>query len=60
MFDTGTRPRLCSFKADARSRSLLEELALVHHYTAVYVAIYTQIPTQLHGVYVSGINECLE
>lgn len=60
MFDTGTRPCLWLFKANARSCSLPEELALVHHYAAIYVAIYTQIPTQLHSAYVSGINECLE
>lgn len=53
VFDTGTRPRLCLFKANTRSRSLPKELAQVHHYAAVCVAIYTQIPTQLHGVYFS-------
>lgn len=54
MFDTGTKPHLRLFKANARSRSLPEELALVHRCAAVYVATYTHIPTQLHGACVSG------
>lgn len=46
MFDTGTRSRICLSEDNARSHSLSEELALVHHYPAVYVAIYTQIHLQ--------------
>lgn len=53
-FDTGTRPHLCLLKAHAWSDGLSEELALVRHHIAGYLAIQTQIPTQLHGVYVSS------
>lgn len=56
MFDTGARSHLCLFEAC----SLPEELALVHHYPALYVAIYTQIPTHLQRALVSSVNECLE
>lgn len=54
MFDTGTRPRLCLLKAHAWSDGLSEELVLFHHHIAVYLAVQTQIPTELHGAYVSS------
>lgn len=50
MFDTGTRSHLFLSEDNARSHSLPEELALVHHYSAVYVAIYTQINLQRASV----------